>query len=494
MKTGITDHAHQVVIICLIILSVFSFLSCSNAKEEKQPPIEISFGYWNSMVSYADDELTQYIEKKFNIRIKLIPIDYYHWESDYKERIISDCLPDLFYSDYLANSTYDYLINKGYIADISEKAQSYPNLSAYLKNSYFDYFRPNGKHLYCIPRIGYKNDSYWGLNRVFLVRKDWMEQKKMPMPENYSEFKKMLAFFRDGDPDGNGIDDTYGLEIQNSNKIEALYLGINPYFSNIERGWIQEDSTWIPVWCSKDMDNMLFYFDELYELGLLNPDFAFMNDTQCVEDFLSGKVGCIAYPYLSFLKLHPEAQQFIEKNVRIMHPWKIEGQDKPYRFTTTNHWSEIYINDHISNNKKDKILLLIDYLLSKEFLDDIEKHKFWKQKSFQMFFEFIDYDISDYFQNGYIPLTTNIQAYLEQEKTWVCEDTIPIKYRWDIILTDTPAKSQMPSNIEIHNSIVRAILSPDSIDRAWQVELQTLKRKYPIDDAIGEVTRIHPTP
>lgn len=474
-------------IIFVIVLISIIFIGCHKETELVSEPVEIAIGYWDSSVFFEDDNLTDFIEQKFNIKIKPVPINYYFWENDYKEMILSGTAPDLFVSDYLANSNYQYLVKNNYIMEITRELSNYPNLSKYMDNPYFDYFKTEGT-IYCIPRLGYENEALWGLNRVILVRRDWMIDGGYSMPKNFEEFEKLLDYFKNGDPDKNGIDDTIGFQVENVNKIEGLYLGLAPYFSNIERGWIEQDSKWMPIWYSNEAAKVFEYFDRLYEEGLLFEDFAFVNSLQCATDFIEGKVGCIAYPYFQLLKLFPNEQQFFEDSVEIMHPWLIDNNDKSYRFTTTNHWSELYISNTIEETKKEKIFSLLDYLLSKDFDTDISANSFNLEKSFQFYFELVKYDITKYFKNGYIPISDKLETYIDSQVDWVINNTMPVDYDWNAVLLNTEFKNQLPSNIEIHNAIIRAILSKKPIEEAWAKEIESIELNYPLSQAINEVT------
>ncbi len=453
---------------------------------EEEAPAEISIAYWYSYSPIADDELKKFIEDKLNIKITYVNVSGYDWDVEYNRMFSSGNIPDIFISDYLGYGVYQELINSGLIKAIPMDLEAYPDLKEYMADPYLDYFRDDQGKMHCIPRIGFEDEHMWGMNRVFLVRKDWMENLGIGMPSDYDEFKAMLQAFRDGDPDGNGEDDTIALDIENANKIEALYLGIDPYFSNIERGWLGEDGMWMPVWCSERMGDVLWYFDDLYESGLLNPDFAYMSDIQAIANFMTGKTGCLAYPYFQLLKLYGEEEDFFIDSVAILHPWPVDGT--VYRFTTVNHWSEIYINGLLDDDETAKIYELLDYLLSDEFDADVKANGFHECPSYKFFAELVIYDISKYYQEKYIAHSPELREYVDSEIAWVRDVARPVGYDWGITFMDTPAKRNLPSNLEVHEAIVRAILSDEDIKVAWERELGNLRHLYPVDDAIREVS------
>ena len=473
-----------------VFLLVFSLLlgaSCSREdKSSDGSPVDLSIAYWYSYAPIADDELKEFIEERLGIRITSVNVSGYDWDVEYNRMFSSGEVPDIFISDYLGYGAYQELIDNGFVSPIPDDLEDYPYLEEHMADPYFDHFRDECGRMYCIPRIGFKDEYMWGMNRVILVRKDWLERLGLQMPDDYESFKAMLTAFRDSDPDGNGLDDTIALDIENANKIEALYLGIDPYFSNIERGWMLEDGLWIPVWCSERMSDILGYFDDLYESGLLNPDFAYMSDIQAIANFMSGRTGCLAYPYFQLLKLYGEDEAFFQDSVAIMHPWPVDG--KVYRFTTVNHWSEIYINGFLDEGKLEKVYELLDYLLSDAFDEDVKAHGFQDCPSYRFFAELVIYDISKYYQEGYVAHSPSLREYIDSEIEWVRDEALPVGYDWSVTFMDTPSKNDLPSNLEIHEAIVRAVLSKDDVASSWKRELEELKRMYPVDKAIMEVT------
>ena len=43
-----------------------------------------------------------------------------------------------------------------------------------------------------------------------MIRQDWLDNLGLDMPETFEEFKEVMRAFTEDDPDGNGVDDTYG--------------------------------------------------------------------------------------------------------------------------------------------------------------------------------------------------------------------------------------------------------------------------------------------
>jgi ABC-type glycerol-3-phosphate transport system substrate-binding protein len=82
----------------------------------------------------------------------------------------------------------------------------------------------------------YKGDKLWGLPQVvqsvgLFVRKSWLDNLGAEVPTNWQELSDLAVRFTTEDPDGNGVDDTFGYCIfgapgaTNSAAIQFLYSG-----------------------------------------------------------------------------------------------------------------------------------------------------------------------------------------------------------------------------------------------------------------------------
>lgn len=155
----------------------------------------------------------------------------------------------------------------GAFVDLSEyvwDSEKYPNLSAMSKNVAAN-LTVNGK-LIGIPKtrvIGREGLSY---------RKDWAEKLGVTLPENATpeDVYNLLYAFTYGDPDGNGIDDTIGMEM-------TSYTGpfdiIQTWFG-CGNGWEDEGGFLLPVWTTDRYLGAVDFIKRLYDDGLMPKDYA----------------------------------------------------------------------------------------------------------------------------------------------------------------------------------------------------------------------------
>ena len=102
-------------------------------------------------------------------------------------------------------------------------------------------------------------------------RQDWAEKLGVELPENATpdDVYDMLYAFTYNDPDGNGVDDTIGMEM-------TSYTGpfdiIQTWFG-CGNGWQEKDGQLVPVWTTDEYFEAVDYIKKLYDDGLMPADF-----------------------------------------------------------------------------------------------------------------------------------------------------------------------------------------------------------------------------
>ncbi|MBP3361402.1 MAG: extracellular solute-binding protein [Clostridia bacterium] len=97
----------------------------------------------------------------------------------------------------------------------------------------------------CIDETGWKVTSklghYWGVPgagdmpasvpRWFYIRQDWLDKLGLQMPKTTEELGNVMKAFTEQDPDGNGIDDTFGMVHRGTSTVNELLItmGVDSY-------------------------------------------------------------------------------------------------------------------------------------------------------------------------------------------------------------------------------------------------------------------------
>ncbi|WP_022775011.1 extracellular solute-binding protein [Butyrivibrio sp. AE2015] len=101
-------------------------------------------------------------------------------------------------------------------------------------------------------------------------RKDWADKLGLSEPKTIDDVYNMLYKFTYEDPDGNGQNDTIGMEM-------TSYTGpfdIMQTWFGCGNGWAEVDGKLVPVWQQEEYMTALNWFKKLYSEGLMPSDWA----------------------------------------------------------------------------------------------------------------------------------------------------------------------------------------------------------------------------
>lgn len=126
------------------------------------------------------------------------------------------------------------------------------------------------------------------------IRRDWLDNLGLDTPTTIDEFTEMLFAFRDQDPDGNGMDDTYGITLpswdgmNNAGPLDAVAV----MFGAPNRTAIVDGEVIFDFMTPEYMEAME-WLRMLFEEGLINRDFVTLPTDDWNNDFLNDNAGVI---------------------------------------------------------------------------------------------------------------------------------------------------------------------------------------------------------
>ncbi|MGF7145996.1 ABC-type glycerol-3-phosphate transport system substrate-binding protein [Anaerotaenia torta] len=339
--------------------------------------LDISVGYWNidAMVKAAQpDDVTQYMEELFNITLHPVSVTWSNYKERYQILSATGSLPDVFATVTISSSntddsaSYTDMIESGSIRALPEDLSSYPLLNGLLKA--VPYTRYSDGAFYAIPRVSFTTPILTSTDAALLVRRDWMNQLGLEDPENFEEFLALTAAFAKEDPDGNGIDDTIGYNVNTRAALgKWVILGIAPKCNIFS--WVEENGRFVPTWTTEDFKTVIASYRRLYDAGGLDPEFYTKSPVTVMEDFAAGRLGALEY------KSSPSAFREVKEQWDVLN-------DKPFeecvdvlpvfpapdgiRYSNSSgvFWSESYISSAADDAKLERILALFEFLLSEQ--------------------------------------------------------------------------------------------------------------------------------
>ena len=335
-----------------------------NDTSDTEEPMKISIAMWE-LSEFGNDPVGESIEKELNIDVEAILLEWSDWSEKIKLWAASDELPDCIATTTVADSKRFYSwVDEELIREIPEDLiDKFPHTKIKMdNNSILNMTREVTGGTYYIPRPETMN-NVWTANQTYMLyRKDWMENLGISeMPEDMDSLYEVLKQFTVGDPDQNGVDDTYGL----TGNYGTLYACFNAHPFT----WVEEDGNVIPGYLSNDMVDALKWFRKLFSEGILDPELK-TDDAK----FAQNTFGAYLKNLDAWWAQRTVVEIFGEANKELGDPLEVVGIMGPFaeKAGSEKMWSPLIqtsgteISYNVSDEKLEKILQLDNYLVSPE--------------------------------------------------------------------------------------------------------------------------------
>lgn len=269
----------------------------SETNEEK-PEISVAvldFGNFPSdRGTLEDNDLTQWINENAPVKVKFIAVTRDEAITKFSTMMAADAAPDIImewditaFEQFIVNGTLQPL------DDAFEKCGQ--NLKATIPENVLQWGYYNGK-LYGIPKIRSETNV---VNWMSYIRQDWLDNLGLAMPTNMDEFYEVMRAFTFDDPDGNGVNDTWGFGAG-----FGVTSGLNEEFGGCDRIttlfgaqrflWVPgEDGLLDYSDITKNKLEAVRFLEKMYDEGLCNPEFFTQTAQQSQSDWINGKYGTL---------------------------------------------------------------------------------------------------------------------------------------------------------------------------------------------------------
>ncbi len=180
------------------------------------------------------------------------------------------------------NGTIVSAAEEGAFWDLSEylnDSEKFPNLSQVNKETLKGL--TVGGEVIGIPRV--RELGRYG----FSYRQDWADKLGLDTPETIDDVYNMLYQFTYGDPDGNGADDTYGMEMT---KYTGPFDIVQTWFG-CGNGWVEQDGKLVPVHQTAEYKEALDWLKKVYDDGLMTPDWVTIDSSEWSNGCKKGEAG-----------------------------------------------------------------------------------------------------------------------------------------------------------------------------------------------------------
>lgn len=511
------------------IISFLSFSGCGHLTDTQERPewmankdfsehLEISIGYWDIEEIAArtqPDSVQKYIEDLLNITIKPVSVTWTNYKEYYQMLDATDNLPDVFTTLTISsNDSNDSAVFEDYVASgsiraLPEDLSGYPNLNGLFKD--LEYTRRQDGKYYAIPRVNYRDEILGTTDAALVVRRDWMDNLSIDDPGSLEEFINMTAAFAKDDPDGNGIDDTIGYNVNNLVALgKWVMLGLAPECNTYT--WVEsEDGTYVPCWTTENFKKVVAAYRLMYESGSLDPDFYTKTPSAVMEDFASGRLGALEYKSAAGSLLDLEAlwnlhnDKPFDECVDVLHIFPAPD-GKCYSNSSFISWSESFVSSEVDDKKMERILCLFEYLLSEEGIRltkygiEGEDYKFdadgnyicladtkgesmvkFLEKKYPSTFLFsnlasINGSWSDFekSETNYIRYGKHCVVLANKDVTWNLENTTQLERPYKFLMFPKETSDSFSTTAAINN-FVKCIIGKDDAVKMWEDVLENYK-------------------
>ncbi len=219
-----------------------------------EEPVDVFFvkavNIAGDQVDYTQDNpFIDFIRQQFNINIK------YKWVTTgdaYQQKVAlmlaTNDLADVMVVDA---TTMKQMYEADQLSDLTDAWASYADpftkeLMGYGTSISFESGVIDGK-LYGIPYSVPVNETMHAL----LLRKDWMDNLGLAEPHSFTELESVLYAFAKQDPNGNGVDDTYGIGMNKNLYGDGFEMQtIANMMHAYPNAWIKRGTRWSMAPCS----------------------------------------------------------------------------------------------------------------------------------------------------------------------------------------------------------------------------------------------------
>lgn len=342
-----------------------------DTEEEEPYEFKIFANFAPVEMSNADQKFWQGLEEALNLKIEFeVPPSGNYTErkqimlagGDYPELVLFDSSTDKAYIDSVRN---------GIILPINDLLENAPNVVKYSYDVSFDSFKTmNDDNIYGIPRTSVARAD------GFILRKDWLDAVGITDVEDggtisRDKLTEMLTAFTFDDPDGNGVNDTYGYKVSadSNGNIEPLF---GWSFGLI--GWQKYGDNYIDLKYSQNHDNFkqaLAYSSMLWEKGVLDPDWPTLNNEVAWERTFAGTYG-LASEFAGWLFQQEEKMRAFNPDAELIYVTGIEDNEGTVvgGSFSTGAWGQWCIMN--SAEKPERIMDMLDYSLSDAYWDNVK--------------------------------------------------------------------------------------------------------------------------
>lgn len=261
-------------------------------------------------VAAGQDEVVKKYKELTGIDLVITTIDHNSYNDQLALAFASGDVPDVV---ILSSDFYAAYASQGALADLTEYwEKSEAKNSGRFRTEYMD-------SLYIDDTL-YGFAAQRGNGCLTYIRQDWLDNLGLSVPTTYEEYLNVVREFTVGDPDGNGINDTYGVTAP------GLIGAGSPYISYLPEFWQDsfpglyenEDGVWVDGFSEQATVDALQRLKDAYDEGIIDIEVTTNKTSSCRDKFYAGNVGTFTYWAGKWSKTLEENLQAINPDAKLV--------------------------------------------------------------------------------------------------------------------------------------------------------------------------------
>lgn len=324
----------------------------------------------------STDEMAAFIEENFGIAFQQSETNYYNNDFTVTQLAATDgTLPKVFCADILYYpQEITQFIPEGLVAEIPEELlDKYPLTKALLENDAVAqtvYGMYDG--YYFLPKPDSADpDIYKAERKGIFIRTDWLDAVGMDMPTTWEDLYNVCHAFTYDDPDGNGVNDTYGLTGDGMGTLRYFFASTG--VSN--RYWNKDaDGNWFFGALDDSNIEVLEWLRKMWEDGTIDPDFGASTWENGLQKFSSNTFGmCVRNADASWIndvavKYYGAANPGVNPfdRIDVIPALAMAEGETPRMDGYTSCMVATMFSESITEEEMDRFLNYYEYLLSEE--------------------------------------------------------------------------------------------------------------------------------
>ena len=261
-------------------------------------------------VAAGQEAVVKKYKELTGIDLEITTVDHNSYNDQLSLAFASGDVPDVV---ILSSDFYAAYASQGALADISSYWEnSEAKNSGRFNTSYIDDLYIDGSL--------YGFAAQRGNGCLTYLRQDWLDNLGLSVPTTYDEYLNVLRAFTFDDPDGNGINDTFGVTAPGIIGAGSPYISYLPEFwqDSFPGLYENEEGVWVDGFSEQATIDALQRLKDAYKEGVIDVEVATNKTSSCRDKFYAGQVGAFSYWAGKWSKTLEENLQSINPEAKLV--------------------------------------------------------------------------------------------------------------------------------------------------------------------------------